>query len=191
MANEITATGIDKIAELRIMTNYIAGILDCRKALKESSGDIDQAILWLENNNILEAKKNDDEFLSWLMESEPSDPPPPAGFSYIRGKAQLYLKVGADNYRKRDFFNMPLSAWDAEALERIRLGFEQIVDYKGYTPDEPLRGLGISGFTDMIQTLHFELISRSSTEFDGNFLDKMLLQHIVSKDMDITLYNLV
>ena len=135
--------------------------------------------------------KNDDDALAWLIESELSDPSPPRSFTYIRGKAELYLKVGADNYRKRDACNMPLSAWDAEALERIRLGFEQIIDYKGYTPDEPLRGLGISGFYDMIQTLHFELISQSATKFEGDFLDKMLLQHIVSKDMDITLYNLV
>ncbi|BAZ47912.1 translation elongation factor Ts [Nostoc sp. NIES-4103] len=46
------------VQELRQKTN--AGILDCKKALKETDGDIEQAIDWLRKKNLVAAGKKSD-----------------------------------------------------------------------------------------------------------------------------------
>lgn len=46
------------VQELRQKTN--AGILDCKKALKETDGDIEQAIDWLRKKNLVSAGKKSD-----------------------------------------------------------------------------------------------------------------------------------
>ncbi|MCY4512283.1 MAG: translation elongation factor Ts [Bdellovibrionales bacterium] len=45
----------EKVKELRSKTG--AGIMHCKKALQESSNDLDQAVLWLRKNNLNQALK--------------------------------------------------------------------------------------------------------------------------------------
>lgn len=49
---------INAIKELRTKTG--AGMMDCKKALQESGGDIDKAITWLRENGAVQAAKKSD-----------------------------------------------------------------------------------------------------------------------------------
>jgi elongation factor Ts len=52
---EITA---EKVKELRDKTN--AGMMDCKKALKETSGDLEKAIVFLREKGLAVARKRAD-----------------------------------------------------------------------------------------------------------------------------------
>jgi elongation factor Ts len=52
MANEIDAK---KVKELREKTG--AGVMDCKKALAETNGDLDKAATWLREKGVLAAAK--------------------------------------------------------------------------------------------------------------------------------------
>ena len=56
---EITA---DKVKELRDKTN--AGMMDCKKALKESNGDLEKAIVYLREKGLAVARKRADRVAS-------------------------------------------------------------------------------------------------------------------------------
>ncbi len=81
---------------------------------------------------------------------------------YILTKAELFLKIGADNYRKEDFFHEPSARADAEDLEAIRLGCEQIMEGRGFSDDKPLLNLGVSGFYRLMELFHFDYESRKT-----------------------------
>lgn len=47
-----------QVKELREMTG--AGMMDCKKALTATEGDMDQAVEWLRENGLAKAAKNPD-----------------------------------------------------------------------------------------------------------------------------------
>ena len=52
---EITA---EKVKELRDKTN--AGMMDCKKALKETNGDLEKAVIYLREKGLAVARKRAD-----------------------------------------------------------------------------------------------------------------------------------
>ena len=56
---EITA---EKVKELRDKTN--AGMMDCKKALKETNGDLEQAVVYLREKGLAVARKRADRVAS-------------------------------------------------------------------------------------------------------------------------------
>ena len=122
-------------------------------------------------------------------------PPPgleiPSGFGYIRAKAHTYLKTGPETYRKIDFFHLPPVDWSPELLETVRNGCEQLVRWRGVTPDAPLEDLGIEGFYCLLQLFHFEVDSQASMPGkDRAILDRMQMRHVVTGE-EVVLHNLV
>ncbi len=71
-------------------------------------------------------------------------PESPPAFGYIMAKAANFLKLGPDQYRKADFFNMPRQELEMEGLKLIRLGFSQILAGRGYRADRPIQGIGVA-----------------------------------------------
>jgi len=83
-------------------------------------------------------------------------------FPYILSKADLYLKFGTEKYRKMDFFHEPSARADAEDLEAIRLGCEQIMQGRGFTAEKPFLNIGVSGFYRLMELFHFDYESRET-----------------------------
>jgi hypothetical protein len=112
-------------------------------------------------------------------------------FGYIHYKAFRYLTVGAAKYRRSDFFHLPPRDWSSAKFEAVRRGCEQIVRWRGMTPESALEGIGIEGFYALLQLFHFELKQQSLLPGDEEtFMDKMEMRHVVSSH-EITLYNKV
>jgi hypothetical protein len=126
---------------------------------------------------------------------EASPPPPgteiPKMFGYIHYKAFRYLAVGPAKYRQGDFFHLPPDEWSRERLKSVRSGCEQIVQWRGITPESPLQHIGTAGFYALLQLFHFKLQQQSAFDGkDGTILDKMEMRHVVTSE-ELTLYNKV
>ena len=117
----------------------------------------------------------------------------PNKFIYMLSKADLYLRIGPERYRKGDALGMPEEDCSPEELAAIQRGMEQICQLQGYTPDNPFRDLDIDGFYALMRTLHFKLnmqVLREYREESGEILDEMQMVHVMDGD-EIVLYNLV
>jgi predicted ester cyclase len=112
-------------------------------------------------------------------------------FSYIMSKANQYLKMGPEKYRRKDFFGMPDLEWDNEDLEVIAEGCRQVIQGKGFTPDRPFTGLDITGFSMLFSLFHFEKTKvETSIPGEGQFLDKIKMRHVMDGG-EVIYYNLV
>lgn len=115
-------------------------------------------------------------------------------FPYIFSKAYRYLKVGPEEYRKHDPFQQPPTDLDAEELEVIKLGCQQILNGKGLTAENPLMGIHIRGFKLLFDLFHFDFKSQyllSNHSFDeDSMLDQMNMIH-PDDGSTVTYFNLV
>lgn len=114
-------------------------------------------------------------------------------FPYIFTKAELYLKIGSDNYRKEDFFQQPPLNLDTVDMESIRYGCEQIIEGRGFDHKTPLQGLGVSGFYRLMELFHFQFESRKTKysfkyEEEKGALDIMTFTHQMD-DRKATLFH--
>jgi len=110
---------------------------------------------------------------------------------YIRDKARLYLSIGPEKYRIRDAFHEPDLSLTEEDLKLLEKGCRQICDGKGFSSDDPICDIGISGFYNLAILFHFIIIKQKATQYnERDFLDKMLCEHIVTKQT-IEFYNIV
>jgi hypothetical protein len=101
--------------------------------------------------------------------------------AYLYSKAELFILLGADKYRKGDFFNEPQTN-EAEELKILHSGCLQICNGKGFNPENPMVGIGVFGFYDLMRLFHFEAIYREtnhSFEFNGKkgALDGITFEH--------------
>ena len=114
-------------------------------------------------------------------------------FPYIFTKAELYLEIGPDNYRKEDFFQQPPLNLDTVDMESIRYGCEQITEGRGFNYSTPLQGLGVSGFYRLMELFHFQFESRKTKysfkyEEEKGALDIMTFTHQMD-DRKATLFH--
>ena len=132
------------------------------------------------------------------LKYEREAPRPPEGigiprtFAYIHYKAFKYLTIGAKKYRRFDYFHLPPKEWESKGLDVVQLGCEQIVHWRGLTPQTALEGLGIYGFYALLHVFHFKLKQQSLLDSgdDTILLDKMEMEHVMTAE-DVTLYNKV
>lgn len=123
-------------------------------------------------------------------------PPPhgldvPAAFRYIHYKSFGYLQLGPAVYREGDAFGMPPAEWPELTLDAVRVGCEQILAWRGLSPDSPLEGVGIGGFYSLLRMFHFERAEQTLVGSRGDLmLDEMRMKHGVD-GREITLFNLV
>jgi hypothetical protein len=111
-------------------------------------------------------------------------------FPYLFAKSYLYLQMGPDAYRTLDAFDEPSDDLDAEDLALIESGCRQVMEGKGLTPEDPFRGLGISGFYALFRLFHFALVRQSVTPNKQGMLDRMEMRHVVDGG-EVVYYNLV
>ena len=136
------------------------------------------------------------ERLTAAYESEAAEPPPgvvlPDGFGYLHFKAFGFLSVGPDEYRRHDALHQPPENLPAARLHAIRHGCEQILQYRGLSPERPLEDLGVDGFYALLRLFHFSVAEQAAfrTEETGKVLDQMKMRHVIH-GREVTLYNLV
>jgi hypothetical protein len=172
------------VRKLRQQTGHTISVRECQKALTEASGDLEQALGYFHEKGLTQKKGRK------LFYTPFSCPDIPPLFGYILTKAKVFLKIGAELYRRGDALGMPPEEWTPDTLTTIRQGFEQLLDCKGYRPNEPLAGIGIAGLYDLMATLHFKMIRQKAHREEHNFLDEIIFQHIMSGNT-ITIYNKV
>ena len=66
----------------------------------------------------------------------------PPEFVYLLTKAELYVKIGPDRYRKADAGKMPPQDWSPEELAAVQTGMEQICQFRGWGSGSALRESG-------------------------------------------------
>jgi hypothetical protein len=116
----------------------------------------------------------------------------PGVFGYVLYKAFTFLKVGPDEYRKSDALHQPPAHLPADRLDQIKRGCEQILEFRGLSPNRPLEGIGVGGFYALLRLFHFAC--ERQTAFVGTtsdtLLDRMEMRHIAD-GRELMLYNLV
>ena len=115
-------------------------------------------------------------------------------FPYIYSKAELFLKIGPEAYRKDDYYAMPLKTWSKEDIFKITLGCEQLMLCKGLSSEQPLENIGINAFYKLFELFHFKSIHQKAKRVKlGNkkyFIDEIKFKHQFD-DSTITYFNLV
>ena len=113
------------------------------------------------------------------------------GYGYVEAKAQVYLGTSPSRYREQDFYSMPSVDWDPETLELIRAGFQQYLDGRGRSKEDPFDGLGIHGMNRMMETVHYRSSRQAVVDQDATtFTDRIEFKHVVT-GTTISLFNRV
>ena len=115
-------------------------------------------------------------------------------FFYIYTKAYAFLKQGHLIYFKNDYYGSEFLIWDADEVELVRQGCEQIILGKGLTAEDPFTGLGVFGFGNLFQMLHFANTGRKTFRLKENskitFLDRIDFRHLMNDNL-VQYFNLV
>lgn len=120
-------------------------------------------------------------------EGEPVDTP--AAFLHMRAMAKRYLH-DPGTFLKRAALDMTLTDQSPGRLALLEAGFRQIVEWRGFSPDKPFRGLSVDGFYAMLQALDFRVVRQTAQPVDPCFfVDATDVEH-ESLGLDVTLYNL-
>lgn len=114
------------------------------------------------------------------------------GYTYLFSKADLFLKVGAEVYRKNDFYHQP-STNDILELEVLKDGCKQVLECRGLTDTRAFTNLDVRGFAQLMNLFHYESSQRKSKynfELGGQkgILDAITFIHVVDGN-ELTLYN--
>ena len=105
-------------------------------------------------------------------------------FAYIFSKAWLFLKIGAEKYRKNDAFNQPPLDFDEEDLQILANGCQQVLQGIGMTEQKPFTDLNVLGFYALFRLFHLDYIGRETKHnyvFNGKTgaLDCITFEHIM------------
>ena len=113
----------------------------------------------------------------------------PPGSGYLITKAERFLKLGPDIYRKGDALNQPPENIDENTLAAFVKGCEQICAGIGFTKGTPIEGLNIPQGYDLARLFHFEVSRQeiAEKEFGKWTTDKVLWKHFIT-DKEITIY---
>ena len=135
------------------------------------------------------------EELQRRYEAETPPPPPHVPYSqavgYVHFKAYGFLTLGPERYRQIDALRMPPEHWAETKLAAVRAGCEQIVAWRGFTRDEPLRNIGIAGLHALMQMFHFDCVQQALVDqTPEGMLDAMHMRHIVD-GQELLVFNLV
>jgi tetratricopeptide (TPR) repeat protein len=105
----------------------------------------------------------------------------PNKYVYIWSKASLLLSQGFSEYRKNDFFKLPLIEWDEAEMT---ICINQIVHYlKGFNPVHYIETNSLDNAINLLLTFHFERISNKQIINNNNEkIQSISFKHKVDKD---------
>jgi hypothetical protein len=115
----------------------------------------------------------------------------PAGFGYMHWKARSYITLGPHLYRSQDALGRPDPTLSFDQLDTLLRGVQQVLQWKGLTPETALEGVGLEGFSHLVDLFHFRVMERSSSPLPGGkILDRVLIEHIMhGPERQVTLFN--
>ena len=114
-----------------------------------------------------------------------------AARSYVRAKARLLQKKGVKRYRSENRLQDSTTELDPEAQAVLLRACGQVLAGRGFSSKKPLEGIGVAACYALLDTFHFQLVSRRSASVDGGILDRMQCQHRVKPEKIWVVYNLV
>ena len=116
------------------------------------------------------------------------------GIGYLHHKAQRYVRLGPDTYRRTDALRKPDNNLPLRALNTIRSGMEQLAVRRGFRLDDPLVGLGVPGIYQLMTTLHHRAYDRithcGEDNAGGYWIDELRFEHVVCGSL-VTVFNRV
>jgi len=102
-------------------------------------------------------------------------------YEYIRVKADRFLTIGPENYRKEDYFNQPEEGISNIIIELLKKGCIQILTYKGLTIKTAFIDIGIEGFHRLMALFHYKIKKQRIILRGRDFIiDEMNMEHTVS-----------
>lgn len=126
------------------------------------------------------------------FESEASQPPSglevPDGYTYMRYKAFRYLSLGPHLYRSQDALSRPPPWWSPDRMAELAPGCEQLLAWKGLTPDTAFEELSASTLDDLCRLCHFDIQEGSIIHVEGKPLLRVTARHEMYPDRAVTLY---
>ncbi len=116
---------------------------------------------------------------------------PDQASAYVRAKAHLFTKMGAEKYRRQDALNEPNASLDADDLAAIERGMGQLAEGHGFSAADPLEGVGIGGSHALVQALHLGIVVQSARRSEGglSIIDTLLCQHLLNPKQQVTIFN--
>lgn len=111
---------------------------------------------------------------------------------YIRAKARMFLRIGADAYRASDFFGQPDIRLSQENLAALERGAAEIIEDQGFSASSPLTSLPAEFSHSFANLFHLEVMAQNARRSgDGQYLlDALLCRHMVD-GREIILFNRV
>lgn len=112
------------------------------------------------------------------------------GVNYIRAKATMYLRIGADAYRSADAFHQPDIQLSEENLEAVEHGVAEIANGHGFVASKPLTSVPAKFSHSLTRLFHYQVIAQAARRSgDGlSILDALLCRHMVD-GREIVLFN--
>lgn len=109
-------------------------------------------------------------------------------FIYIHAKAQIFLRIGAEKYRKGDALGEPRRTTSKVVLLDIKSVCHQIAEGLGFTPEKCISGINMRGFYAAMRMFHFEETNRQTTHGFSykdkvGALDVMTFAHLVENSI--------
>jgi len=116
----------------------------------------------------------------------------PKRFDSIRFRAFVHLEIGPEAYREGDTLGFPPAEGPESKLDAVKSGCEQLLLWKGLTPEVPLEGIGVDGFDALLRMFHFNHVSHEvyAAARPDHLLDRIVMRHVID-GWEVTLYNLV
>jgi hypothetical protein len=137
---------------------------------------------WIDYDSLAESSDND---RSGVDSETPGD------FVYMHSKASRYITLGPHLYRSQDAMGRPGPTLSFDQLDTLLRGVQQVLQWKGLTPETALEGVGLEGFSHLVDLFHFRVMERSSSPLPGGkILDRVLIEHIMhGPERQVTLFN--
>ena len=115
----------------------------------------------------------------------PHTPTAQAGFAgYCRGKARLLGTLGVERYRAEDFYSKPAEDLEESSIAGLLHGCAQMLEGQGFALATPLKGVSVRGCYALIDTLHFDVVDRT-THYGDAFVDELRCRHRVTRQEGI------
>ena len=110
---------------------------------------------------------------------------------YIESKAQRFVELGSDAYREADALGMPPAAFDDGEVAVLLHACRQVVDGRGFCEERPIKGLDVSSCQAFVAAMHFRVVQQTAKPVEGQILDALGCQHLVTPMQRGQLYFLV
>lgn len=99
---------------------------------------------------------------------------------YIQRKSEMLLELGLDPYRERDFFRYPPRSLNEAEAQNLMAAAQQIVDGRGFDPDQPITGIDLNHLILFLHCFHFKEGRIESALVDGTWHDQVPAAHIMT-----------